>query len=118
MDTVISFLIILVARGPRAPPESTSLPVGVLLYFARPRPCIGSRGPYVWSANKSKMASQDYASAIRQVLSFEFCIGEELCTRRLNPKITYVFVVRTWFCSQNNRVCNPYTCESYLDDDM
>ena len=52
------------------------------------------------------------------VLHFEFCIGEELCTRRLNPKITYVFVVRTWFCSQNNRVCNPYTCESYLDDDM
>ena len=49
------------------------------------------------------------------VLHFEFCIGEELCTRRLNPKI---FVVRTWFCFQNNRVCNPYTCESDLDDDM
>ena len=50
-----------------------------------------------------------------QAVLFDFCIGEELCTRRLNPKI---FVVRTWFCSQNNGVCNPYTCESYLDDDM
>ena len=37
----------------------------------------------------SYIASQDYASAIHQVLLFKFCIGEESCTRRPNLKITY-----------------------------
>ena len=69
------------------------------------------------------MDSQDYASAIRQVLSFEFCIGEELCTRRLNPKITYAFLscepgfvlrIIEYAILTHVRVISMTACESHV----